>query len=164
MSNEPPIVPPVSEPAESAAALDAAVTDALAVFARIDEAQSLQRPSAGAWCAREIVGHLLDSACNNHRRFVMGQSPGLARFDGYEQDTWVARQRYADEPWRDLVAFWAAYNRHLAHVMRTIPAEAAARGALAPDGSATVTVAFLMHDYVRHLRHHVAQIRSRCGV
>jgi RimJ/RimL family protein N-acetyltransferase len=102
----------------------------------------------------------VDSACNNHRRFVIGQSPGVARFDGYAQDDWVTRQGYEDVRWADLVALWTAYNRHLAHVMRSTSAEAALGSALAPNGSDRLTVAFVMEDYVRHLSHHVGQIRA----
>src|SRR5687767_7737868 len=91
------------DPSSSAADLHASIAEGLALFASIDEARSQRRPKPGAWCAREIVGHLIDSACNNHRRFVIGQVPGLARFDGYEQNTWVSRQHYAGEPWSSLV-------------------------------------------------------------
>ena len=130
------------------------------MFQQADETRTAQRPRPGKWCAREIVGHLIDSACNNHRRFIIGQSSETAKFDGYEQNEWVARQRYDTAPWRDLVALWTAYNRHLAHVMTCTSEDAAARSALSPDGTGSVTIAFLMEDYVRHLRHHLAQLRD----
>jgi RimJ/RimL family protein N-acetyltransferase len=149
-----------TSPQASATALDAAVDAALRTFARLDEPLSLVPFRPGGWCARETLGHLVDSACNNHRRFVVGQPPGIQQFDGYAQDAWVERQRYRDEPWDQLVALWTAYNRHLAHVMRSTSPEAAAGSALAPDGSGTVTVGFLMHDYVTHLQHHVSQMRE----
>ena len=93
------------------------------LFAGIDEELSRVRPKPDGWCAREIVGHLIDSACNNHRRWIVGQTPGLAKFDGYEQNVWVSRQQYAEESWADVVALWAAYNRHLRHVISRTPAE-----------------------------------------
>jgi hypothetical protein len=148
------------DPQAAAADLDAAITEGLAVFAHIDERRSGRQVRPGGWSVREIVGHLVDSACNNHRRFVVGQTPGLEKFDGYEQDVWVARQRYADASWNDLVTLWAAYNRHLRHVMRHTSREGAAMSATEPSGSGRVSVGFLMHDYVRHLRHHVAQVRA----
>ena len=115
----------------------------------------------GGWCPRQILGHLIDSACNNHRRFVMGQSTETVKYDGYEQDVWVTRQQYDKVPWRDLVTLWTAYNRHLAHVMSCVPDGVAAREGIAADGESRVTLAFLMEDYVAHLRHHVEQIRTR---
>ena len=146
--------------AQNAAELHAAIGEALQLFQQVDETRTTRRLKPEGWCAREVLGHLIDSACNNHRRFVMGQSPATTRFDGYDQEEWVTRQRYDKVPWRDLVALWTAYNRHLAHVMASTPDEAAARTALAPDGSSQISVAFLMEDYVQHLRHHLMQIRS----
>jgi hypothetical protein len=146
-------------PAQSAARLHAAIDDALQVIHAMDETRTTRPSRPGGWCAREILGHLIDSACNNHRRFVVGQSPETVKFDGYEQDAWVSRQRYADVPWRDLVALWTAYNRHLAHVMTVTPDDAVGREIAGPDGT-PVTVRFLMEDYVAHQRHHLEQIRA----
>jgi hypothetical protein len=146
--------------AQTAADLHAAVAEGLRIFQLADESRTTRHPQPGGWCAREVLGHLIDSACNNHRRFVIGQSPEMTRFDGYNQNEWVERQRYDRVPWPDLVALWTAYNRHLAHVMASTSDETAARTALAPDGAATVSIAFLMEDYVVHLRHHLTQIRQ----
>jgi hypothetical protein len=143
-----------------AADLHAAIDAALEAFRHVDEPRTTIRPGEGKWCAREILGHLIDSACNNHRRFVIGQGAGPITFDGYEQDAWVTRQRYAEVPFRDIVALWVAYNRHLAHVMASTPDEALSNTGRAPGGG-EVTVRFLMEDYVQHLRHHLDQVRAR---
>jgi hypothetical protein len=149
----------IGSPADSAAALRAEVGAVAPLLGRVEEVASNRRLRVGGWTVREVLGHLIDSACNNHRRFVIGALPQTSRFDAYEQDEWVARQRYRDEPWSDIVALWLAYNRHLAHVMHGTSVEDAARTAIAPDGSGPVSVGFLMHDYVVHLRHHLGQIR-----
>jgi len=146
--------------AQTAAELHAAIAEGLQLFQQVDETRTTRRARPGGWCAREVLGHLIDSACNNHRRFVVGQSADTVRFDGYSQDDWVSRQHYEKVPWRDLVALWSAYNRHLAHVIACTPDAAAARTALSADGAGPVSIAFLMEDYVRHLRHHLAQIRT----
>ena len=153
----------IETPQEAAAELHSAIDEALQLFLRVDDASTAVRPQPGKWCAREVLGHLIDSACNNHRRFIVGQSRDTTSFEGYKQDEWVSRQRYHEVPWHELVALWSAYNRHLAHVMSSTPAEAAAGSAMSPDESGQVTVAFLMTDYVAHLRHHVAQIRALVG-
>jgi hypothetical protein len=107
--------------------------------------------------AETVVGHLIDSAANNHHRFVRAQQGDALVFPAYEQDHWVACQRYQDRAWEDLVALWHAYNRHLAHVIgriaddrRHVPCT------IGPD--APVTLAFLADDYVVHLRHHLEQV------
>jgi len=146
--------------ARTAADLHAAIREGLELFQHVEDAETTRRPTPDGWCAREVLGHLIDSACNNHRRFVVGQSADTTRFDGYNQDEWVSRQQYARVPWRDLVTLWSAYNRHLAHVIAHTPDTAAARTALSPDGSGPVSVAYLMEDYVRHLRHHLTQISA----
>jgi hypothetical protein len=148
------------EGALSAARLTAALDEAVAMFEGVDEARTGIRPAPGKWCAREVLGHLIDSACNNHRRFVLAHAAQTRQWDGYEQELWVRSQGYADANWADLVILWASYNRHLASVMRSMPAAVAAREALSPDGSRMLTVSFLMDDYVTHLRHHLGQIRA----
>ena len=148
-------------PSAIAADLHAAIDAGLEVFRRVDETRTAQRPPAGGWCAREILGHLVDSACNNHRRFIIGQGSGRLVFDGYDQDPWVARQHYAEVPFRDIVALWSSYNRHLAHVIACTPGQDLAHSGRSPGGTGEVTLGFLMEDYVTHLRHHLDQLRTR---
>src|ERR1043165_2080245 len=102
-------MPELRSPQQSAAALDAAVDAAQRVLVRLDDEASLEPLRPGGWCARETLGHLLDSACNNLRRFVVGQPPGVERFDGYQQDDWVGRQAHRDRPWRSLITLWTEY-------------------------------------------------------
>jgi hypothetical protein len=127
-----------------------------------------QPPAPGKWSPREIVGHLIDSASNNHRRFVIARWKDDLIFDGYEQDQWVDAQQYRDAPWPDLVMLWSLFNRHLARVMAAVPEAVRVR----PQGrhnldrvawrpvSADVpaTLDYFMNDYVGHLRHHLKQI------
>ena len=146
-------------PAHISADLTDAIHSGLKLFDQVDEVRTTQRDRADGWCAREILGHLIDSACNNHRRFVIGRDVGPVVFQGYNQDDWVTRQRYADVPFRNLVELWSAYNRHLAHLIAVTPPETLANSGAGPDGD-VVTLAFLMKDYVRHLRHHLDQLRE----
>ena len=88
----------------------------------VTEEQAAARAAEGRWSAKEIIGHLIDSASNNHQRFLRAQLAPTLEISSYEQESWVAAQDYAGEPWANLVALWAAYNRHLLHVMQRIPA------------------------------------------
>ena len=156
--------------AQIAAQLHAAVDEGLQLFGTVDPTRTAQCPDSGGWCAREVVGHLIDSACNNHRRFVIGQSSPALVFDGYDGDEWVRVQRYAQVPWRDLVQLWSAYNRHLAHVIASAPDDTIAQlksphnydqilgEEFAPDQPQTLGA--LMQDYIQHLRHHFDQVRQ----
>ena len=129
-----------------------------------------RHPAKGGWSAKEVLGHLIDSAAVNHQRFVRAQWQDLV-FAGYAQDDWVAAQKYQDAPWIELVALWREYNRHLARVMAAIPIdvrlrprrrhnlnEIAMRSAPAEEPS---TLDYLMRDYVEHLQHHLKQIDAR---
>lgn len=74
----------------------------------VSEEAAAVRPSPGRWSAKEVVGHLIDSAAHNHQRFVRAQWQERLVFAGYEQDAWVAAQRYGDAPWVELVVLWRA--------------------------------------------------------
>lgn len=152
------------------AELVAVVDDAMPALLAMDDEASARRPAPGKWSPREIIGHLIDSASNNHQRFVRAQFQDHLTFAGYDQDAWVARQRYQDAPWRELVALWSAFNRHLARVMASVP-EAVRTKPFARHNldelawkpipaSQPATLDYFMADYVGHLKHHLRQIRS----
>ena len=126
-------------------------------LARISETESADPVAPRQWSRKQILGHLIDSAANNHQRFVRSQLESPLHFPGYAQEQWVKTQNYQDESWGYLVACWAGYNRHLLHVIAQIPAEKLANQCVI-GGSDTVTLEFLARDYVRHLEHHLAQI------
>src|SRR5215467_12788945 len=101
------------------------VAQAKARLLELDNADTSTRPSENKWAKKEILGHLLDSASNNHQRFVRAALQGSLTFPGYDQNFLVDLERFADIDWNFLVDFWAAYNRFLAHVINSLPAEAA---------------------------------------
>ena len=129
-----------------------------------------RRPMKGGWSAKEILGHLIDSAAVNHQRFVRAQWQDLV-FAGYAQDDWVTAQQYQNAPWLELVALWREYNRHLARVMAAIPISVRTAPkrihnlheiAMRPvPKEEPATLDYLMRDYVEHLQHHLKQIEAR---
>lgn len=143
-----------------------AATELLAVSAEA----AAERPAPGRWSPKEILGHLIDSASNNHQRFVRAQWRDSLVFDGYEQDAWVEAQRYQDAPWTEVVVLWREYNRHIARVMAAVPHDARYREhrvhnlhqlawrTIPADQPATLD--YFMADYVGHLHHHLRQIRA----
>src|SRR5262245_50450222 len=99
------------------------VANAAARLREIPDEQSRQQPSPNDWAPIEILGHLIDSAANNHQRFVRAQFTDDLVFSGYEQNQWVSSQKYRDESWPDVIQLWSAYNLHLAHAASVIPEE-----------------------------------------
>jgi hypothetical protein len=70
-----------------------AIHGATPILLAMSEDRSRLRPAPGKWCPREVIGHLIDSASNNHQRFVRAQFQDDLVFSGYEQDAWVSVQR-----------------------------------------------------------------------
>lgn len=148
--------------------LIATVRDAVVRLARISDEAASRRPSPGKWSAKEIVGHLIDSASNNHQRFVRARWQDDLIFPGYEQEGWVEAQNYNAAPWQDLIDLWASFNRHIARVMAETPEairlKAHARHNLHERAWQRVpadqpaTLDYFMADYVGHLKQHLRQI------
>jgi hypothetical protein len=130
-------------------------------LADISDADAARRPAAGRWAPKEILGHLIDSAGNNHQRFVRAQF-GPVDLPTYEQESWVAAQSYATEPWPDLVNLWILFNRHLLHIMRTLP-ETALACPCAIGGRAPIPLSEVVDGYMDHLENHLQQILKACG-
>ena len=124
---------------------------------KIPEQEAARKPSSDAWSKKEIVGHLVDSASNNHQRFVRAMLFGDLSFPAYAQNDWVRSQGYADESWDLLVDLWSALNLHLAHLIGAIPVErfsAPCRIGEKPP----IPLDALIADYIRHLEHHLGQL------
>ena len=124
---------------------------------QIGNAQAAVRPAPGKWSNKEILGHLVDSAANNHQRFVRLQLASRMDAPGYDGDEWVRVQRYQDRPWHEIIDLWEAYNTQLAALIRGVDAKALQNIWHTPDGK-DLDLEFLMRDYVVHLRHHLDQI------
>ncbi len=113
------------------------------------------------WSVKEIVGHLIDSASNNHQRFVRLQvADGLVLPDySQDNDAGVSIQRYQEAPWDDLLDLWRFFNLHLAHVIRTVN-EKCIDHIWVVDEDTSITLGELMIDYLRHLNDHLQQINE----
>jgi hypothetical protein len=156
---------------DSVRSFQATTRDTAAWLRPLSESVVTWRPKPGAWSIKEIIGHLIDSAANNHQRFVRAEQQGDLVFPGYAQDEWVRIQAYDSAPWNELVSLWESYNSHIARVMSAIPVGVRHRkyerhnfhkiGFREFREDAPVTLDDLMYDYVLHLEHHLSQVRDR---
>ena len=112
---------------------------------------------AGGWSPKQVVGHLIDSASNNHQRFVRAALQPTLDFPAYDQVGNARVQAFQEAGWSLLVSLWADYNRYLAHVIAHLPASKLETVCRIGSGE-PVTLEFLARDYYRHLVHHLLQI------
>jgi hypothetical protein len=160
--------------AELAFELIASIGNASGWLPKIPVGRTGERPRRGGWSAREIMGHLIDSASNNHGRFVRAALDDSMVFPTYDQEGWVAVQHYQDEHWQTLLHRWQSFNDQIASTILHIPAErlTIARREHNLDRIAwktvaanePVTLAYFIRDYIGHLAHHLAQIAALCEV
>lgn len=150
-------------PSHIAEELVATVRKAESVLRTLNDETVSIRPEADRWTIKEVLGHLIDSAANNHQRFVRAQFTTQLVFPKYEQNEWVHSQNYNAAAWQELIDLWSIYNRHLAHVIRNIAASALTAKCTIGDYD-TVTLHFLLTDYVVHLRHHMRKIAQRVNM
>ena len=124
------------------------------------DAQAADRPKPGSWSRKEELGHLIDSASNNHQRFIRAQHEPEYRGPGYAQDDWVRSHAYHDLPWTALVDLWQQYNWLLSEVVKRIPEDRLSNqchiAAYPP-----FTLAWVIEDYILHMQHHLDHILRR---
>ena len=123
----------------------------------ISELESAKPVLSGGWSRKEVIGHLVDSASNNHQRFVRAALQTSLDFPAYDQVGNARVQAFQEADWSVLVSLWADYNRYLAHVIARLPPSKLGTVCRIGPGS-PVTLEFLARDYFRHLVHHLVQI------
>lgn len=117
----------------------------------MEEAAFAHKPAPDKWSPKEIIGHLIDSATNNHQRFVRAQfetEPHIV----YDQNNWNTHSYYQQMPKAQVIGFWRAYNVHLVQLFRLIPAEHWNRVCRT---NAPHPLSYILVDYVAHMEHHL---------
>jgi DinB superfamily len=149
---------------ELAAGIEKAVDAAYQEFKNWPEEAVEARSAPGEWTAKEVLGHLIDSASNNHQRFVRLQLVENLVFPNYGPDNskWIQIQKYQARPWGELLELWRHFNLHLAWMIRTVDPQSLGHvWQASPDR--TISLADMMNDYMAHINNHVQQIRANVG-
>jgi len=126
-------------------------------FRQISEADFKAKPLPHKWSKKEVVGHLIDSAQNNLRRFICGQYEDKPPFIVYQQNFWVNSNEYQAMPSEDIIELWRLVNQRICAVLTTMPAENYHKEC---DTGSLHSLQWLAGDYVKHLKHHINQIIS----
>ncbi len=122
----------------------------------ITSEQAAAKRAPDSWSQKEELGHLIDSAANNHQRITRGQMEGGLVMPGYDGDRWVALHGYQNRGWRELIELWRAGNLQLLSAAESAP-DASWSNSLTVDGDEQ-TVGCVMVDYVRHMAEHLRHI------
>jgi DinB superfamily len=126
-----------------------------ALLTQIDDRSFSEKIKPEKWSKKEIIGHLIDSATNNHQRFVRVQfedKPSIA----YDQNKWNSYNFYQQIDRQQIINFWLVYNKQLLELIRRIPNENLERKCLV--GEKVLSLDFIINDYVAHLEHHLRQV------
>lgn len=138
--------------------LNALINEYSEKFSQIPEAEFAFKPNPKKWSKKEVIGHLIDSAQSNLRRFVVGQyehQPNIV----YQQDFWVQANNYQQAKSEDVIALWRLLNQQIATILIQMPKEN--YGQLVNTGKGVPemhTLEWLSADYVKHMKHHINQV------
>jgi hypothetical protein len=124
------------------------------------DSEAAQPAISGGWSRKQVLGHLIDSASNNHQRFVRALLQDELRWPNYDQAGCVRVQHYQDASWSNLVELWTSFNLLLAHVLSRVPEAKRNTQCLIGDNP-SMTLEELAKDYLVHMEHHLDQIKSR---
>ena len=124
-----------------------------------EERASMAR-APGKWSAKEELGHLIDSAANNHIRFVRGAIEAEFQGPGYSQNDWVRVHGYSYMQWETIINFWFQYNAFLVRLVDRIPEDRLDAQCFIGTSPA-VTLRFVIEDYILHMQHHIDQLLGR---
>ncbi len=116
-----------------------------------------EKVSLTQWSYKQILGHLIDSASNNHQRFVRAQYTDELISPKYAQDDWVTLQNYHHQNVQQLINLWFVYNMQLAWVIENIHHQKLETPCLIGDNG-PVALKFLIEDYIAHMVHHLEEI------
>ena len=126
-------------------------------FAVLSDEEFSAKPLPQKWSKKEVVGHLIDSAQNNLRRFICGQYEQTPSTIVYDQDFWVHCNNYQQMEKADVITLWTLMNKRIAAVLDNMPEENYSKQSMTSEPH---TLEWLAQDYVRHLKHHINQVIS----
>ena len=129
-------------------------------ISKFSSKEMLWKPAPGKWSKQEILGHLIDSAINNLKRFTEIQFlPQPYSVVSYEQNKLVIVNNYQNLPLQHLLDLYQVLNRQIVFIVRNIPVEKLDYPVDPQYESKELrTLSWIICDYVAHMEHHFEQI------
>jgi len=149
-----------TETRKLAARLNLSVAEFYGQYSGLDDALASKRPEKDTWSLKEVIGHLIDSASNNHQRFIRLQITDRLVFPDYGKDNlrWVELGHYNDIGFADLILTWKQYNLLLGKIMEEVDVSSLSN--CWKTGGKEITLSELMIDYLRHLESHLVSFKN----
>ena len=136
------------------------ITDYTGQLNSVSEETFILHSVPGKWSRKEELGHLIDSAHSNLRRFVVAQyevNPKIV----YNQDFWNHACNYQHQSSQQLITLWQLLNQQIAEVLHSMPETNYKRTCDTGKGTTELhSLEWLADDYVKHLLHHLHHILS----
>jgi hypothetical protein len=109
---------------------------------------------------KQVLGHMIDSASNNHQRMVRLQYTKKLVFPDYRQDNdlWIAIQDYQHENWKNLIQLWKFYNLHMIHLIQSVDVSCTDNYWNDFEGT-KVTLNQMIEGYLWHMELHLKEIQ-----
>jgi hypothetical protein len=139
--------------------LRALVEEYATKFNAINEADFSAKPLPTKWSKKEVIGHLIDSAQNNLRRFIVGQYESQPPKIVYDQDFWVQANGYQQMEKEEVIALWKLTNERICDILTNMPQQNYLKRA--DTGKTEVqlrSLQWLAEDYIKHMKHHFNQV------
>ena len=136
--------------------LGSIINDFYNKYKDMDNKITSKKPGVDRWTLKEIVGHLIDSASNNHQRFVRLQIVDELIFPGYGKDNskWLEIAKYNEMNFSDIMLLWKQYNILIGNIIKGAD-ESKFKNRWKNSEGDKQTLKDLMTDYVRHIKDHV---------
>jgi len=125
----------------------------LSLLHSVSEDDFTAKPLPTKWSKKELIGHLIDSAQNNIRRFIVAQyeeTPVIV----YKQDNWVSINNYQSYSLKDLIQLWYLLNKQICSILSNTSGDAFQRTC---QTESLHTIEWLVTDYLKHMKHHLHQ-------
>lgn len=134
------------------------------ITSMLSEEELFKKESPEKWSKREIIGHLVDSATNNHTRFIKAQTGNEPfKVNSYDQAAWVKVNDYQNTPTEDILNWWVELNKQIVSVISSISPKRYQHPCIEPNGS-IIALEDLITDYLEHTEHHLKSILGQYAV
>lgn len=132
-------------------------------FSELDERITSLRISQDKWTLKEIIGHLIDSASNNHQRFIRLQLSEVLEFPDYGGSEWLRIQKHQNMKFSELLSLFYYYNKLLINIILNMDEKCLENkwNINWDENSTFITFEKLLNHYVNHMKSHLTHFRER---